>query len=157
MPFNIQQTLHLLPLPYDIVENINSFLFYDSITGKTRYYKKIIHRKFKNAICSRKYPLRECDCDSDSSELWMIDLSDIHFYYDENYLYYDHDFRKSYFELPFQATNCSDCGNYKISSCTHYSVLELNDALLNHDLDLVQSIRDRMAANLRCECMLRIE
>ena len=46
---NVQQTVHLL-LPYDMANEVNSFLFYDSVTGKTRKHKAAICRLFGNVV-----------------------------------------------------------------------------------------------------------
>jgi hypothetical protein len=36
--YNVQETIHLLPFPREITNNINSYLFYDKITGETRLH-----------------------------------------------------------------------------------------------------------------------
>jgi hypothetical protein len=47
MSLNVPQFLHLaLPLPYDVTNIINSFLFYDVKTGAVRKYKKKINGFF---------------------------------------------------------------------------------------------------------------
>ena len=58
-------------------------------------------------------------------------------------------------ELQFQATNCQECGNYKISVTSQYSVYELADAVYFQDLELCQEIRSNMPNRLRCECLLQ--
>jgi hypothetical protein len=54
MSFNVQQTVLLLNLPYDVTNIINSFLFYDNKTGKMRRRQKNIMfqvcTKFEHAL-----------------------------------------------------------------------------------------------------------
>lgn len=46
MSFKVQHVIHLLPVPYDVSNCINSFLFYDKVTGKARALKKQICNLF---------------------------------------------------------------------------------------------------------------
>ena len=95
MSRNVQQTVHLLSLPFDTADYINSFLFV-RIESKIKGIKKEIVTKFENAILSRKNNLA---FESDTAEHWSICLSSVE---NED----DH-------EAQFQAINCGICGNYK--------------------------------------------
>jgi len=46
MSIKVQHVVHLLPVPYDVSNCINSFLFYDEAVGKTRAVKKQICNLF---------------------------------------------------------------------------------------------------------------
>jgi hypothetical protein len=93
--YNVQQTVHLLPLQFDVADYINSFLFV-TIESKIKGIKKEIVKKFENAIQSRKNNL---DFEPDTIEHWSICLSSIE---DDD----DH-------EEQFQGISCGICGNYK--------------------------------------------
>ena len=153
---NRQQTVHLLPLPYEIAEYINSFCFYDSITGKIRKLKNKIIEKFYYAFISRKYP--RCDWgyyeQSDCCEYWSICLSDVNVFNDTQYKHYDTQYLKMFKEKHFQAMNCKRCGNYKTSTTTGYSVYELDGAFEMGDMSYYIEIRSRMHERLRCECII---
>jgi hypothetical protein len=88
MKMNIQTTVHLLPLPFELAETINGFLF--------RSYKSIqqeIIQKIKlgfSRATLTQYGLTESDFDNDH---WFFQA------YGEN-------------EFQFQAINCCVCGNY---------------------------------------------
>jgi hypothetical protein len=102
--FNRQQLVRLLDLPYDVTNMINSFLFYDSKTGKIRRRQKNIMfqicLKFENALTSRKYPRGNYHADnSDECEHWAVCLSDHRFVY-------------ANIEVQIQGMNCEKCGNY---------------------------------------------
>jgi len=92
--YNSQQTVHLLPLPFDAADYINSFLFV-TIESKIKEIKKEIVKKFENAIYSRKNNL---DFEPDTTEHWALSLSTEDDPWEEN---------------QFQGINCGICGNYK--------------------------------------------
>jgi hypothetical protein len=99
--YNTQQTVHLLPLPFDSADYINSFLFI-RIETKIKDKKREIVKKFENACYSRKNHLaNEPDegKDNDSTEHWALCLSSTE--------------DDTYDENQFQAVNCGICGNYK--------------------------------------------
>jgi hypothetical protein len=109
MSFNKQQTVHLLPVPFELSEIINSFLFEDIKTSKTKKFikmkKRKIVEKFKNSYCSRNQPRDIYLYDNpDACEHWSVHLCEWF-----NYENYDE-------EVQFQAINCKKCGNYKLSS-----------------------------------------
>lgn len=110
MSYNKQQTVHLLPAPFEVSEIINSFLFEDKKTNETKKFiktkKREIVEKFENAYCSRNQPNEDTYLyeDPDSCEHWSLHLCEWFDY--ENY---DN-------EVQFQAINCQKCGNYKMSS-----------------------------------------
>jgi hypothetical protein len=87
--------VHLLPLPFDAADYINSFLFV-RIESKIKEIKKEIVKKFENALYSRKNNL---DFEPDTNEHWSICLSSIE--------------DDIYDEEQFQGINCGICGNYK--------------------------------------------
>lgn len=101
--YNKQQTVHLLPLPFDIGNLINSFLFQEIKTVIENKKKEIV-KKFESASISRK---NDDNSDADTIEHWAICLTPP---YDDDFPY-DH----SEDEIQFQAINCQLCGNYKIS------------------------------------------
>ena len=99
--YNTQQTVHLLPLPFDAADYINSFLFV-RIESKIKEIKKEIVKKFEYACCSRKNNLaNEADKEKDNNltEYWAVCLSSI-----------DGDLWE---EKQFLGINCRICGNYK--------------------------------------------
>uniref|UniRef100_A0A6C0DQS9 Uncharacterized protein n=1 Tax=viral metagenome TaxID=1070528 RepID=A0A6C0DQS9_9ZZZZ len=150
-----QQTIHLLPVPYEIAEHICSFCFYDKTTAEIRRLKKLISQKFYNAFYSRKYP--RCDWGDDDSnhcEYWIISLSDVNVFNDPHYIHYDSGYLELFREPQFQAMNCKNCGNYKVSNTTNYSVYELDSAFEMGDMEYCSEIRSRMNERVRCECIL---
>jgi hypothetical protein len=106
--YNRQQTMHLLPVPFEISEHINSFCFYDVKTvacmKKMKELKKEICWKFTFANSSRvnyygTYEDLPPGETADNCEHWSVDLG-----CDD--MWFAH-------ERQFQATNCKCCGNYK--------------------------------------------
>uniref|UniRef100_A0A6C0DRN4 Uncharacterized protein n=1 Tax=viral metagenome TaxID=1070528 RepID=A0A6C0DRN4_9ZZZZ len=159
---NRQQTIFLLPLPYDIIHIINSYCFYDIVTWKTRIAKKQIVNKFNKAYASRARPDEswlEDEYDTNTSENWLVYLIDKDILCDPKYLLVrsDNNFRKMYKETLFQAMNCKTCGNYKMSKTTKYSVYELDHAFVYGDDLWLHEIRSRMTDRLRCECSIENE
>ena len=152
---NKQQTVHLLPVPYDITNIINSFCFYDKITARTRKLKQFINLKFHYAYDSRKNPYEWGGDDPDNCEQWSIELTDKNLYSDPRYPRFDAWTLDTYEEKQFQATNCKSCGNYKISSTSGYSVFELACAIELENLEWCEELRSRMPTNIRCECLIR--
>jgi hypothetical protein len=105
MYHNAQQTVHLLPLPFEISDIVNSFLFY-SIETVVKQNKKEIVKKIKHAYHSRKnndinYITQE---DPDTEEHWSFMA-----------------FCPYEYEVQFQAFNCKHCGNYKITDTIEIS------------------------------------
>lgn len=105
MYHNTQQTVHLLPLPFEVSDIVNSFLFY-SIETVVKKKKKEIMQKINNAYQSRKnnvvnYLTEE---DPDTEEHW-------------SFMAYCPD----QYEVQFQAISCKICGNYKISDTVEIS------------------------------------
>ena len=96
--YNTQQTVHLLPLPFDAADYINSFLFV-RIESKIKEIKKEIVKKIEYALYSRKNNLA---FEPDTTEHWALCLSSI-----------DGD---PWEEIQFQGINCGICGNYKCVS-----------------------------------------
>lgn len=103
--YNKQQTVHLLPLCFDVADLINSFLF-ESIETFIKNKKKEIVKKFKNACCSRKNDLQEYQ-DADTKEHWAISLQPL--------ITSDNLSDGIVKEKQFQAINCQICGNYKLT------------------------------------------
>jgi len=150
--FNRQQIVRCLPLPYDVVEIVNSFLFYDSITAKYRFMKKQICNKFKKAYSSRACP-NEYWVNPDNCENWNICMTD------RNIIkplvgYLDIRLFERYREKSFNATSCKSCGNYKYSHSAGYSSHVLDDALNFGDLELAAEMRSFIPDRIRCECNL---
>jgi hypothetical protein len=152
---NRQKTIHLLPVPFELAELINSYCFYDKITSKTRKLKQFIHLKFHYAYDSRKNPYEWGGDDPDNCEQWSIELTDKNLYSDPRYPRFDAWTLDTYEEKQFQATNCKSCGNYKISSTSGYSVFELACAIELENLEWCEELRSRMQPNIRCECLIR--
>jgi hypothetical protein len=159
--YNRQQTVHLLPIPYDIAEEINSFCFYDKITAKTRRLKKTICKKFKNACGSRANPsnywIKEDPTDFDNCEHWALCLTDKYLVNDPDYDFNDPLVIAMYEEKHFKAINCHLCGNYIISNSTGYSFYELYQAVEIGVQEWIDEVRERMPKKLRCECALLLE
>ena len=104
MYHNAQQTVRLLPLPFEVSDIINSFLFY-SIETIAKKNKQEIIQKINCAYYSRKNNiLQGIDQDEDEDEHWTFMV----------FCPYD-------LELQFQAINCSKCGNYKLSETDEIS------------------------------------
>jgi hypothetical protein len=143
-----------LPLPYDVTEIINSFLFYDLFTAKTRRLKKLICKKFKNAINSRACPDKYWFGDPDYCEKWFMSLTDRNLFWKNCYNNDDLDMISKFSEKTIHAVNCGSCGNYKYSTSSGYYRHRLSDALSLDDLELATQIRSRMPDRLRCECNL---
>jgi hypothetical protein len=152
--FNIQQTIRLLPLPYEVVEIINSFCFYDLLTAKIRRLKKQICNKFKKAYSSRAFPNKFWyEKNSDNCEYWVVCLTDRDIL-QPKIGFIDVNLCEIYSEKSFNAINCASCGNYKYSATSGYNLRRLDDAI-NNDWQLVaQEIRLKMHDRLRCECSL---
>lgn len=80
---------HLLPVPYEIAELINSFAYYDRTSWK--YIQEV--RRFKNEFC---FQMSVCPCNpmdviSPKWAMWLeIDQ----------------------YEVQFQVLFCNKCGNY---------------------------------------------
>jgi len=151
-----QQTTHLLPVPFELAEIINSYSFYDKMTARTRKLKQFIHLKILYAYDSRKNPYEWGGDDPDNCEQWSIELTDKGIYNDKRYPRFDAWTLDTYEEKQFQAMNCEKCSNYKISSSTGYSVFELGCAIELQNQEWCEEIRSRMPANIRCECCLSI-
>jgi len=99
--YNKQQTVHLLPVPFEVSEIINSFLFQDMETVTKERKKNIVNAI--NTACSRKNPQGTL-CLSrkpDTSEVWTfcVDPS-----------------QQQPSGLLIEAYNCTKCGNYKYSN-----------------------------------------
>ena len=136
MYYNRQKTVHLLPIPFDTAEIINSFLF-NTIETITKKRKREVDYRFKNAIISRKnsYLFYEGDIDDlgyhqQPGDLgYPIQYPDIHIL-QFNFLARNADscehwaiclnhfskYPKFPVEKQFQAINCKKCGNYKDSN-----------------------------------------
>ena len=152
--FNRQQMVRCLPLPYDVAEIINSFLFYDLFTAKTRRLKKLICKKFKNAINSRARPDKYWFGDPDNCEIWFMCLTDRSLFEKNCFNNHDLDMINKFAEKTIHAINCGSCGNYRYSTSYGYYRHRLSDALVLGDIELASQIRSRMPDRLRCECNL---
>ena len=107
--YNRQQTTHLLPVPFEISEHINSFCFYDVKTAETmkriKEKKKEIMYRFEFARVSRKRPgdyfqnMEENET-SETCERWALCLDNFDIWFGEERL--------------FESANCKRCGNYKL-------------------------------------------
>lgn len=104
MACNVQQTVHLLTVPFEVAELINSFLFY-SMETVIKETKKIINYKISNAYYSRKNmpegTIRLGE-DKDTVEHWAFEA-----------FYTQREYELFYGEHQFQAISCKKCGNYK--------------------------------------------
>jgi hypothetical protein len=113
--YNIQQTIHLLSLPNDIANYINSYLFYDKITGEyrreTRIKMKNVVESFKYACQSRNYSYNTQYQDvNENCEHWAVWMADRRL---ENLIDSN--------EIQIQGMNCKLCGEYIASG----SLLEI--------------------------------
>ena len=100
--YNIQQTVHLLSLPNDITNIINSYLFYDKITGETRKKMRDIVETFYFACQTRERSYISNSNEDD--EHWVIWMADIRL----------EDLNDTS-EIQFQGENCKVCGEYKMA------------------------------------------
>ena len=100
----IQLHMNRLNLPYDVVDVIKSFLFYDIKTYivilNSKIQKQIIHILFMNHALSRANKFDNKPSYTDNEEDWAFGFSGRH--YTE--------------KLQLQAINCGRCGNYKFHS-----------------------------------------
>lgn len=83
--------LHQLGLPYDVVNYINSFRFYDQHQLQLRHNKLAVNRKIQRAFNGHHVAGQWWFC----AGFYTIDNDE-----DET------------FEVQFQASNCKRCGNY---------------------------------------------
>lgn len=93
--YNRQQTVHLLPFPFELNDHINSFCFYDVKTSHIRKCKKIIDNMYKECIWPRTFQSFE-------DEHWWVCLT-----------------TPKNEERQFQGINCKWCGNFVL---THLSL-----------------------------------
>jgi len=108
--YNIQETIHLLPVPFVLAEEINSYLFYDKTTALMRklHNEKMneIVEKFTIAQSSRKRP----------DPIWFEHIDDViddPFAYDSDHCEQWATWLGDGNEIQFQGVNCRFCGNYK--------------------------------------------
>ena len=85
MDYTASQTVHLLPLPYEITDMINSFCFEDRIKAKIKKCKRVIYYKFKINRHGKKEYFGD----------WSVWLKN-----------------SKTNERQFQGLNCLKCGNY---------------------------------------------
>lgn len=112
--YNKQQTVHLLPFPFEVSEIINSFLFYD-IENLTKERKKNVVKTI-NIACSRKNP-KDSLCMSrnpDTSEVWLFRMDPV---------------EQPRSCLMLQAISCRKCGNYKYTNTEIQKRLECRNHL----------------------------
>jgi hypothetical protein len=97
---NVQQTVHLLPIPFEMAEIINGYLFdtKQSVVERRRieYIKEQNIFKIKQSWASRAMTDTDIIDDPETNEQWWITSYGI--------------------EPEFQAVNCRVCGNYKLSN-----------------------------------------
>ena len=87
--YNLPQTTHLLLLPREITDTINSYLFYDKMSGETRIKMRQILDRFKYARLKR---------DDDLDQHWGVSMNDSRV--------------QTRNEVQFQAINCKLCSGY---------------------------------------------
>jgi hypothetical protein len=85
MEYTSSQMVHMLSLPYEVTDIINSFCFEDKIKAKIKKCKKIIYYKFK----TNKHGIKS---NFGSWSIWLQN-SKVN-------------------EKQFQGLNCMKCGNY---------------------------------------------
>jgi len=78
--------MHQLDLPYEIVETINEYCFYDEYQVKIKTLKNDVHRKFKYSFYG-----------NDKSGIWWFSIAG-----NESEIHDKH----------FNGLNCTRCGNY---------------------------------------------
>jgi hypothetical protein len=89
MKMNIQTTVHLLPLPFEVAETINGFLF--------RSYKSI-----------QQEIIQKIKLGFSRATLTQNDLTESNFHDDRHWFFEAHGEK----ECQFQGINCRVCGNY---------------------------------------------
>ena len=100
MSYNKQQTIHLLPVPFEIADVIISFLFKEIKTFIEEKKREIVE-KFKHACYSRKNLAENfSDHNWETREHWAVCLDTIY---------------GLGCETQIQGINCKICGNYKHS------------------------------------------
>jgi hypothetical protein len=98
---NVQQTVHLLPVPFETAEIINGYLF--ETTKDVMERRSIEYRKEENIFkikqgwASRALSDSEIVENPETNEHWWFEPYGL-------------------LECQFQAVNCSVCGNYKESN-----------------------------------------
>lgn len=101
MNYNTQMMVYLMPVPVEISDIINSFLFYDKKTGETilsvKKTKQKINKDIHKALYFRYYIFLE-----HSSTHWSIAIDKISTY--------------NFDQVQLQAITCNCCGQYKISN-----------------------------------------
>ena len=109
---NVQQTVHLLPIPFEMAELINGYLFEtkQSVIERRRieYIKEQNVFKIKRSWASRGAMAGTYIVDdAETNEQWWF---------------------TSYGDEPeFHAVNCSVCGNYKVSNS-----IQIDSAQFSH-------------------------
>ena len=114
---NVQQTVHLLPVPFETAEIINGYLFETieavRLQRKTiEYIKEENLFKIKQGWISRALSVSDIIDDPETNEHWWSEPYGLN-------------------ERQFQAVNCRVCGNYKDSNTIdvdslHYEHMRCN-------------------------------
>jgi len=99
-----QLLINHISLPEDICEEIKSYCFYESVTGKSRILKKEILGNIKNSITQETCRMRSCASSDYLEQLFFFQVG-----YLEGWPYY-------------QITFCTTCGNYNGFTTFHNEV-----------------------------------
>lgn len=101
MNYNTQMMVYLIPVPVEIADIINSFLFYDKKTGETilsvKKTKKKIMRDIHKSVHSSYWIFM-----GHSSTHWTVEADKIA--------------RYNFYQIQLQAVTCNCCGQYKLSN-----------------------------------------
>lgn len=100
-------TINALPIPFEIVDIVKSFVFYDmksaSIIKETKKHKKLTNRKIMEATFSNRKKTEEREyLEMDPDNMIFNDNS-----WRFGYLYHSTE------DIQIQGTNCAICGNYE--------------------------------------------
>jgi hypothetical protein len=117
-----QMCINSMNLPYDVLNEIKSYCFYDTKSWETitfiKYKKQRICYLFKNATISRANPHDVYFHNENTDEQWAF------WTFDE-----DDGPNKQ-----FQAYNCKCCGNYKLIS-NEFNIINKISCQCNNDYD----------------------
>lgn len=105
MSNTIQTIVNSLPLPYELSDEINSYLFYDKKTAQLIRFiknkKKVIVTKFYESLCCSRNIIMD-----NEYEYWIVCLTNVNFINEIITIY----------EPQIHGVNCKKCGNYKLTS-----------------------------------------
>jgi hypothetical protein len=104
--FIVHQVSKNLPIPFELVDVIKSFAFYDKVTAKTMKQKKMVTKMIQNAYSTKTMKYMG---ENDGNWAFWAHHSDPDF---ENYKWKEIGTDSE--AIQFQGVFCLSCGNYRI-------------------------------------------